>query len=55
MLLVQLKQDKLINQEEFLKGLNDALAGKAKAEDIDEAKIFVPSIIFPNEENNLLT
>ncbi|MAZ06926.1 MAG: aspartate 1-decarboxylase [Rickettsiales bacterium] len=23
--------------------------------DIDEAKIFVPSIIFPNEENNLLT
>ena len=35
----QLKADKMVNKEVFLKGLNDALAGKAKAEDIDSLKM----------------
>ena len=35
----QLKADEMVLKEEFLKGLNDALAGKADAKDIDQAKM----------------
>ena len=35
----QLKSDKMVDVKEFLKGLNEALEGKAKAEDIDQAKM----------------
>lgn len=35
----QLKADKMVDIKEFLKGLNEALEGKAKAEDIDQEKM----------------
>ena len=35
----QLKDDEMILKEEFLAGLNDALAGKANASEIDQAKM----------------